>query len=142
MNCAIQINLPCLVLPYTRDNVEKGPWTALHQKQTQFCCGHHFMWWLLRNTSKNTDCVNTAHHCIHKWQLSFVRWTEAKWKTVLRSDESKFEILFENHTHHVLWAREERDHLACFSEHSSKASIHDSMEALCENNRIIYIYFY
>lgn len=46
------------------------------------------------------------------------RWTEVMWKTVLWSDESKFEILFGNYGRQLLWAKEDRDHQAC-----SKASI-------------------
>lgn len=45
---------------------------------------------------------------------SSLKWTGAKWKTVLSSDKSKFEILFGNHGHHVLHTKEERDHPACY----------------------------
>ena len=46
------------------------------------------------------------------WARAHLRWTEAKWKTVLWSDQSTFEILFGNHGLGVLRAKEERDHPA------------------------------
>ena len=39
---------------------------------------------------------------------------EAKWKSVLWYDESKFEILSRNYGCHTLQAKEEREHLACY----------------------------
>ncbi len=52
-----------------------------------------------------------------------LKWTVSKWKRVLWSDESKFDILVGNHGRRVLWATEEGD-LPAFS---SKASISDGM---------------
>ncbi len=40
-------------------------------------------------------------------------WTVSKWKSVLWSDESKFDILVGNHGHRVLQAKEEGDLPAC-----------------------------
>ena len=40
-------------------------------------------------------------------------WTEVKWKSVLWSDKSNFEILFGNHECCVFWAKAERNHPAC-----------------------------
>ena len=76
--------------------------------------------------------VNTVHRAIHKcqlklhhakkksymqtiqkhisllWAKAHLKWFEAKWKTVLRSDKSKFEIIFGNHGCPVLWTKQER----------------------------------
>ena len=48
------------------------------------------------------------------WAKAHLKWTEAKWKTVLWSDESKFEIVFGNHGRRVLRTKDERDHPACY----------------------------
>lgn len=42
------------------------------------------------------------------------RQTEAKWKNAVRSNKSKFEILYAQHAHWILWPAEEKDHWACF----------------------------
>ena len=47
------------------------------------------------------------------WAKGHLKWSEAKWKTVLWSDKSTFEILFVNHGL-VLLSKEERDHPACY----------------------------
>ncbi len=43
------------------------------------------------------------------WAKAHLKWTVSKWKTVLSSDESKFDILVENHGRRVLRAKEEGD---------------------------------
>ncbi len=43
------------------------------------------------------------------WAKAHLKWTVSKWKSVLWSDESKFDILVGNHGHHVLRAKEEGD---------------------------------
>ncbi len=48
------------------------------------------------------------------WAKAHLKWTVSKWKGVLWSDESKFDILFGNHGHCVLQAREEGDLPACY----------------------------
>ena len=55
-------------------------------------------------------------HCCLFWTKTHLKWSEEKWKTVLWSDESKFEILFGNHGRCVLWIKEERDHPAGFQQ--------------------------
>ncbi len=84
--------------------------------------------------------VNTIHHAICRCQLNYaffyhakrkpyvnmvqkhfrvlcakahLKWTVSKWKSVLWSDESKFEILVGNHRRLVLQAKEEGDLPAC-----------------------------
>ncbi len=61
------------------------------------------------------------------WAKANLNWTVSKWKSVLWSDESKFDILVGNHGHRVLRAKEEGDLPACHSAFSSKASISDGM---------------
>ncbi len=48
------------------------------------------------------------------WFKAHLKWTVSKWKSVLWSDESKFDILVVNHGHCVLWAKEEGDLPACY----------------------------
>ncbi len=43
-----------------------------------------------------------------------LRWTVSKWKSVLWSDESKFDILVGNHGRRILWGKEEEDLPACY----------------------------
>ncbi len=57
------------------------------------------------------------------WAKAHLKWTFSKWKSILWSDESKFDILVGNHGCRVLRAKEEED-LSAFS---SKASISDGM---------------
>ncbi len=48
------------------------------------------------------------------WAQAHLKWTVSKWKSVLWSDESKFDILVGNHGRRVLWAKEEGDLPACY----------------------------
>ncbi len=48
------------------------------------------------------------------WAKAHVKWTVSKWKSVLWSDESRFDILVGNHGRRVLWAKEEGDLPACY----------------------------
>ncbi len=48
------------------------------------------------------------------WAKAHLKWTVSKWKSVLRSDESKFDILVGNHRRRVLWAKVEGDLPACY----------------------------
>ena len=50
------------------------------------------------------------------WAKANLRWSEAKWKTVLWSDESQFEIRYGKHGRRVLWTREKRDHPGCYQQ--------------------------
>ncbi len=47
------------------------------------------------------------------WAKAHLKWTVWKWKSVLWSDESKFDILVGNHRRRVLRAKEEADLPAC-----------------------------
>ncbi len=48
------------------------------------------------------------------WAKTHLKWTVSKWKSVLWSDESKFDILVGNHGRRVLRAKEEGDLPACY----------------------------
>ncbi len=48
------------------------------------------------------------------WAKAHLKWTISKWKSVLSSDESKFDILVGNHGRRVLRAKEEGDLPACY----------------------------
>ena len=65
--------------------------------------------------AKKKPNVNTIQKrsCL-LWAKAHLKWSEAKCKTVLWSDESKYKILFGNHRHHVLQTKEKREHLACY----------------------------
>ncbi len=64
--------------------------------------------------AKRKPCVNMVQkrHCV-LWAKAHLKWTVSKWKSVLWSDESKFDILVGNHGRHVLRAKEEGDLPAC-----------------------------
>uniref|UniRef100_A0A9J8CS13 Transposase Tc1-like domain-containing protein n=1 Tax=Cyprinus carpio carpio TaxID=630221 RepID=A0A9J8CS13_CYPCA len=48
------------------------------------------------------------------WAKAHLKWTVAKWKTVLWSDESKFEVLFGNLGRHVIRTKEDKDNPSCY----------------------------
>ncbi len=68
------------------------------------------------------NMVQKRHRVL--WAKAHLKWTISKWKSVQWSGESKFEILFGNHGHRVLRAKEEGDMLSVLS---SKASVSDGM---------------
>ncbi len=80
--------------------------------------------------AKRKPYVNMVQKCCRVlWAKAHLKWTVSKWKSVLWSDESKFDFLVGNHRRRVLWAKEEGDLPACYqrSKGSSKASISDGM---------------
>ncbi len=48
------------------------------------------------------------------WAKAHLKWTVSKWKSVLWSDEYKFDILVGNHRRHVVRAKEKVDPPACY----------------------------
>ncbi len=48
------------------------------------------------------------------WAKAHLKWTVAKWKTVLWSDESKFEVLFGKLGRHVIQTKEDKDNPSCY----------------------------
>ncbi len=48
------------------------------------------------------------------WAKAHLKWTVAKWKTVLWSDESKFEDLFGKLGRHVIRTKEDKDNPSCY----------------------------
>ncbi len=48
------------------------------------------------------------------WAKAHLKWTVAKWKTVLWSDESKFEVLFGKLGRHVIRIKEDKDNPSCY----------------------------
>ncbi len=53
-------------------------------------------------------------HCSALWDKAHLKRTVSKWKSVLWSDESKFDILVGNHGRCVLRTKEEGDLPACY----------------------------
>ncbi|KAK3510615.1 hypothetical protein QTP70_011872 [Hemibagrus guttatus] len=48
------------------------------------------------------------------WAKAHLKWTVAKWKTVLWSDESKFEVLFGKLGRHFIRTKEDKDNPSCY----------------------------
>ncbi len=48
------------------------------------------------------------------WAKAHLKWTVAKWQTVLLSDESKFEVLFGKLGRHVIRTKEDKDNPSCY----------------------------
>ncbi len=68
--------------------------------------------------AKRKPYVNMVQKCRRVlWAKAHLKWTVSKWKSVLWSDESKFDILVGNHGRHVLRAKEEGDLTTCQSQH-------------------------
>uniref|UniRef100_A0A9J8CSW9 Transposase n=1 Tax=Cyprinus carpio carpio TaxID=630221 RepID=A0A9J8CSW9_CYPCA len=87
---------------------------------------------------ENIVSVNTIHRAIHRcrlklyrskkkpylnmiqkrrrflWAKAHLKWTVAKWKTVLWSDESKFEVLFGKLGRHGFRTKEDKDNPSCY----------------------------
>ncbi len=65
--------------------------------------------------AKRKPYVNMVQkrHCV-LWAKAHLKCTVSKWKSVLRSDKSKFDILVGNHRDRVLWAKDEGDLPACY----------------------------
>uniref|UniRef100_A0A3B4CB63 Transposase Tc1-like domain-containing protein n=1 Tax=Pygocentrus nattereri TaxID=42514 RepID=A0A3B4CB63_PYGNA len=65
--------------------------------------------------AKQKPYINTTQkHCRLLWAQAHLIWTDAKWKSVLWSDESTFQIVFGNHGRCVPWAIEEKDCPDCY----------------------------
>ncbi len=93
------------------------------------CAQEYFQKPLLVNTIRRAICkcqlklyhakrkpyVNIAQkHRRVLWAKAHFKWPFSKWKSVLWSDESKFDILVGNHRCRVLRAKEEGDLPACY----------------------------
>ncbi|KAK3518655.1 hypothetical protein QTP70_006961 [Hemibagrus guttatus] len=48
------------------------------------------------------------------WAKAHLKWTVAKWKTVLWSDQSKFEVLFGKLGRHFIRTKEDKDNPSCY----------------------------
>ncbi len=82
---------------------------------------------LLVNTIRRARCQLNLYHAKRKpfvnmvqrsrhvlWGKAHLKWTVSYWKSVLWSDESKFDSLAGNHARRVLRAKEEGDLPACY----------------------------
>ncbi|KAK3506358.1 hypothetical protein QTP70_029762, partial [Hemibagrus guttatus] len=59
--------------------------------------------------SKKKPYLNMIQHRHFLWAKAHLKWTVAKWKTVLWSDKSKFEVLFGKLGRHVIQTKEDKD---------------------------------
>ncbi len=113
-----------------------GPQTTLHHSSAWFIVIDITKWaqeYFQKPLSVNTircaicRCQLKLYHAKRKPYVNMVqkrrrvllakaplKWTVSKWKGVLWSDESKFDILVGNHGRRVLWAKEEGDLPACY----------------------------
>ncbi len=65
--------------------------------------------------AKRKPCLNMVQKCrCVLWAKAHLKWTVSKWKSVLWSDKSTFDILVGNHGCSVLRAKEEGDLPACY----------------------------
>ncbi len=65
--------------------------------------------------SKKKPYLNMIQKCRRfLWAKAHLNWTVAKWKTVLWSDESKFEVLFGKLGRHVIRTKEDKDNPSCY----------------------------
>ncbi|KAI5622210.1 hypothetical protein C0J50_18272, partial [Silurus asotus] len=64
--------------------------------------------------SKKKPCLNMIQKCRRcLWTKAHLKWTLAKWKTVLWSDKSKFEVLFGKLGNHVIQTKENKGNPSC-----------------------------
>ncbi len=56
------------------------------------------------------------------WAKAHLKWTVAKWKTVLWSDESKFEVVFGKLGRHVIRTKEDKDNPSCYQRSVQKSA--------------------
>ncbi|KAK3506609.1 hypothetical protein QTP70_011018 [Hemibagrus guttatus] len=65
--------------------------------------------------SKNKPYLNMIQKRRHfLWAKAHLKWTVAKWKTVLWSDQSKFEVLFGKLGRYVIRTKEDKDNPSCY----------------------------
>ncbi len=77
--------------------------------------GKHNLPCHLQMPTKALSCKNMVQkHRRVLWAKAHLEWIVSKWKSVLWSDESKFDILVGNHGRRVLRAKEEGDLPACY----------------------------
>jgi len=91
--------------------------------QKVFCDGYHEQQELDQSESK-VNMVQKRRRVL--WAKAHLKWTVSKWESVLWSNESKFDILVENHGRRSLRAKEVGDLLASY-QRFVKASISDGM---------------
>ncbi len=83
---------------------------TLHHSSAWLCHWHYCRCQLKLYHAKRKPYVNMVQkHRRVLWAKAHLKWTVSKWKSVLWSDESKFDILVGNHRCHVLRAKEEGD---------------------------------
>ncbi|KAK3532199.1 hypothetical protein QTP86_009476 [Hemibagrus guttatus] len=65
--------------------------------------------------SKKKPYLNMIQKCrCFLWAKAHLKWTVTKWKTVLWSDELKFEVLFGKLGRHVIRTKEDKDNPSCY----------------------------
>ncbi|KAK3545957.1 hypothetical protein QTP70_016982, partial [Hemibagrus guttatus] len=60
------------------------------------------------------EITTWAQEYFQKTLSAHLKWTVAKWKTVLWSDQSKFEVLFGKLGRHVIRTKEDKDNPSCY----------------------------
>ncbi len=107
----------------TRPGIPSGPtalrmFTRLKDSQTLLVNTIHRAirhCWLKLYRSKKKPYLNMIQKRRRfLWAKAHLKWTVAKWKTVLWSDESKFEVLFGKLGRHVIQTKEDKDNPSCY----------------------------
>lgn len=98
----ILINTGCLLLS-GGTALKTGmslPWKWLHGLGNTF--RYHCLWRQTTNADlTSVVCTRSRNNALLLRMKGYLKWTEVKWKIVLWSDESKCQILFGKHGHHV-----------------------------------------
>ncbi|KAI4883252.1 hypothetical protein NFI96_008388 [Prochilodus magdalenae] len=69
------------------------------------------------------------------WASGLLKWSVAKWKTVLWSDESRFEVLYGTLGRHVIRTREDKDNPSCYQRSVQKPASLMGLNAIMVKNR-------
>ncbi|KAK3549934.1 hypothetical protein QTP86_016791 [Hemibagrus guttatus] len=73
------------------------------------------------------------------WAKAHLKWTVAKWKTVLWSDESKFEVLFGKLGRYVIRNKEDQNNTSCYQRSVQKPAslMWEIMHVLYKGNEVM-----
>ncbi len=96
-------HLQCITSSKDSEKLEKS--LCIRDKTEDLC------WMPVVFGPSDDTCITHRHRVL--WAKAHLKWTVSKWKSVLWSDESKFDILAGNHGRCVLRAKEEGDLPAC-----------------------------
>ncbi len=94
-------NLQCITSSKDSEKLEKS--LCIRDKAEDLC------WMPSDDTASLIGMILSLTLLNVLWAKAHLKWTVSKWKSVLWSDESKFDFLVGNHGRRVLRAKEEGD---------------------------------